>query len=58
MDSDLNNLNVLAVQTVFLSPLMDQMILFGQVSLLTMIQHLFKKYRAIYEINLKENAVK
>ena len=37
---------------------MDQLKGFGQVYALTILQHLFASYRVIYEINLKENAVK
>ena len=58
MDSDLNNLNVLAVITVFLSPLVDQLIGYGQFFALAMLQHLFALYNVIYRIDLKENAVK
>ena len=46
------------VETVLLYPLMDQMIGFGQVSDLTMLQHLFTSYRDIDKIDLEENAVK
>ena len=48
----------MAMVTVFLSPMVDQLTGFGQVYTLTMIQHLFSSYRAIDEINLKQNAVK
>ena len=47
-----------AVEPVFLSPLVDQLTGFGQVSALTMLRHLFVSYGAIDEIDLKENAVK
>ena len=49
---------VMAVEPVFLSPLVDKLIGFGQVSAHTMLQHLFSSYRAINKINLKENSVK
>ena len=49
---------VTAVQPVFLSPLVDQLTRFRQVSTLTMLQHIFSIYGAIYEINHKENKVK
>ena len=48
----------MAVQPVFLSPLVDQLEGFGLVFALQMIQHLFTSYRAIDEIDLEENAVK
>ena len=46
-----------AVEPVFLSPLVDQLTGFGQVSALTILQHLFFRYGAINEIDLDENAV-
>ena len=45
------------VEPVFQSPIVYQLIEFGQVSSLTMIQHLLKSYEAIDEIDLEENAV-
>ena len=48
---------VTAVEPVFLSPLEDQLTSFGQVYALTMLQHIFASYRAIDEIDIKENAV-
>ena len=48
---------LLAVGVVFLSPLVDYLTGFGQVSALNMIQHLFFSYRAIEKNGLKENAV-
>ena len=48
----------MAVEPVFLSPLVDKLIGFGQVSALTMIKQLFSSYRVIDEINLEENTVK
>ena len=47
-----------ALELVFLSPLVYQLTGFGQVSALTMMQHLFSRYGAIDEIDLGENAVK
>ena len=41
------------MEPVFLSPLVDQLTGFGQVSALTMLQHLFYSYGAIDEINLE-----
>ena len=43
---------------VFLSPLVDQLIGFGQVSALTMLKHLLSSKGEIDEIDLEENAVK
>ena len=37
---------------------MDQLTGFGQVSALTMMQHLFSRYGAINKIDLEEDAVK
>ena len=37
---------------------MDQLTGFGQVSALTMMQHLFPRYRAIKKIDLEEDSVK
>ena len=37
---------------------MDQLVAFGQMTELQMIQQLFNSYRVIDEINLEENAVK
>ena len=49
---------VTAVEPVFLSPLVDQLTIFGQVSALTIMQHLFSRYGVINEIDFEENAVK
>ena len=49
---------VTTVQQVFLYSLVYQLTVFGQVSELHMLQHLFTSYKVIYEINLKEKAVK
>ena len=49
---------VTVVEPVFLYPLVDQITGFGQLSELTMIQHLFTSYGSIEKINLEENAVK
>ena len=57
MDVALKNKTVTTVEPVFLSLLVDQLTGFGQVSALTMIQHLFSSYWAINGIDLKENAV-
>ena len=54
----LKNQIVTAVEIVFLSPLVDQFTGFGQVSTLTMLQHLFASYGLIGEIDLEESAVK
>ena len=49
---------IAAVQPVFLYPPFDQMMGFGQVYSLQMLQHLFAYYGSIDEIALKENVVK
>ena len=49
---------VMAVEPVFLSPLVDKLTCFRHVSALTMLRHLFASYGAINEIDLEENAVK
>ena len=41
-----------------MSPMVYQLTCFRYVSVLAMLQHLFTSYRAIDEIDLKENAVK
>ena len=48
----------MVVQRVFLSPLVDHQTGFVQVSTLSMLQHLFLKYRMIDEIDLEEVFVK
>ena len=57
-DRSLKKKIVTAVQPVFLYPLVYQITGFGQVSALTILQHIFTSYGAIDEINLEENAVK
>ena len=47
-----------AVVSVFLYLLVEQITGFGQVFALTMLQHFFSNYGVIDEIDLKENAVK
>ena len=49
---------IMALQPVFLSPLMDQLVGFGKVTTLQMLQRLFSSYGAIDKIKLKENKVK
>ena len=58
MDGALKTHIVTAVEPVFLSQMVDQLTGFGQVSALTMLQHLFSIYRVIDEIDLEENSVK
>ena len=53
----LENQIVTVVEPVFLSPLVDQLTGFGQVSALTILQNLFSSYEAIDKTDLKENAV-
>ena len=57
MDRALKNQIITAVDPVFLSPLVEQLTGFRQVSALTMLQNLFSSYGVIDEINLEENAV-
>ena len=58
IDGALKNQIFTAVEPVFLSPLVDKLTSFVQVSALTMLQHLFSSYGAIDVIDLKEKAVK
>ena len=48
----------MAVELVFLSPMVDQLTGFGQLSTLTMLQHIFASYGVINKIDLEENALK
>ena len=57
MDGALKNQIITAVDPVFLSPLVEQLTGFIQVSALTMLQNLCSSYGVIDEINLEENAV-
>ena len=57
MDGSLKKQIVTSVEPVFLSPLVDQITYFGQVSALTILQHLCSSYGVINEIELEENAV-
>ena len=58
VDGSWKNQIVAVVEPVLLSPLVDQLTGFGQVSALTMLQHLFIRYGVIDKIDLKDNAVK
>ena len=58
VDGALKKQIVTAVEPVFISPLVDKLTGFLQVSAITMLQHLFASYGVIGEINLEENAVK
>ena len=58
VDGALKKKIVMATEPAFLSPLVDHLTAFGQVSVLTIIQHLFSSYRAIDKIDLEENAAK
>ena len=58
VDRALKTQIVTAVEPVFLSPLVDQITGFGQVSALTMLHNLFFSYGMINEIYLEENSVK
>ena len=48
----------MAVQPLLLSPLMEQLKVFEQVTALHMIQNMFSSYRAIGKIDLEENSFK
>ena len=58
MDEDFKKHIFTVVESVSLSPLVDQLTGFGQESELTMIQHLFSRYGVIDKSDLEENAVK
>ena len=58
MDGALKNQIVTEVEPVFLSPLVYQLTGFGQVSAITMLQHLFSSYGAINGIDHEESSVK
>ena len=57
MEGAFKNQIVAAVEPVFLSPILGQLTEFGQVTALTMLQHLLSRYGAIDKIYLEENAV-
>ena len=46
------------MEPFLLSPLVDQMTVFGQVFTLTMLQHLLSKYGTIYKLDLEDNTIK
>ena len=52
MDGVIKKQIIMAMQPVFLYPLMDQLMGFGQMTALKMLQHLFNSYGATDEINL------
>ena len=58
VDGSLKKKVITEVEPVFIFPMVNQLTGFGQVSTLTMLQHLFSRYGAIYEIDLEENEVK
>ena len=58
MDRALKNKIVATVQPVFMSPMIDQLTVFGQMTALKILQHLFISYGAIDKINHKGKAVK
>ena len=58
MDGALKNQIFTAVEPVFLSLLVDQHTGFGQVTALTVLQHMLSRYRVINKINLEKNTVK
>ena len=58
VDGALKNHIVTEAEPVLISPMGDQLLGFGQVSILTIIQQMFYNYRVINENDLKENGVK
>ena len=58
MDRALKKQIVTAVKLVFLSALVDQLTVSGQVSALQMLHQLFTSYGEIDEVDLEENAAK
>ena len=58
VERTLKNQITTEMEPVFLSLLVDQLTGFGQVSALTMLQHLFYSYGAINKTDLEENTVK
>ena len=54
----MKNQIVAEAEPVFLSTIVDHLTGIGQVSVLTIIEHLFSSYGAINEIYLVENVVK
>ena len=58
MEGAFKNQIVAAVEPVFLSPILGQLTEFGQVTALTMLQHLLSSYEAIDQIDLEKNSVK
>ena len=58
IDGALKKKIIMAVEPVLLSPLVDQLTGFGQVSALHMLQHLLLSYGTIDEIDLEKNSVK
>ena len=58
MDGALKKQIIVAVEPVFLYPLVEQLTGFGQVSTLTIIQNLLSIYGKIDRIDLEENSIK
>ena len=58
MDKAIEKQIITEAKPVFLYPPVNQLVVFGRVTALQTIQHLLNPYRAIYEIDLEENAVK
>ena len=58
MDGALKNNLVMAIQPFLLSLLVHQLMGFGQVTVLQMLQYLLNSYETIEEIDLEENTVK
>ena len=49
---------ITSVEQIFFLPIKDQVTCFGQLTALEMMDHIFRAYRLIDEINVKENALK
>ena len=58
VDGALKNQIITTVELVFLSPLVEHLTGFRQVSSLTMLQHLFSSYGTIDKMELLQNDVK
>ena len=58
VDGFLKKKIITEVEPVFLYPLVDQLTVFGQVYVLTMLHNLFSVYEAIDKIDLEKNDVK
>ena len=57
VDGALKKQIITSVEPIFLSPLVYQLTVFGQVTALTMLQHMLSRYRVFDKIDLKKNVV-